>query len=269
MKKYRSDKMPLSQYMYVLGISVKKSIKQQYRNSVLGVLWTVLNPLLNMIVMAIVFSTLFRRTTITMDYPCYLFAGNIIFGLMRGATTSALPCIVENRDLMTKTRVPTTTFVIAKVLTALANFGFSLIALLAVMLVRYLQGYEVVFSFSMVLAIAIIPALVMFSLGISFILSALYVKFRDIKHLYGVFITLWMYVTPLFYAVEDIEDMTVQSLLHKNPMYYFVMEFRNVFVAGQMPDGFNMLICYACGIVSLVLGLSVFQACKKSFVVNI
>ncbi len=269
MKKYTHTKMPFKQYMYVLGLTVRKNIKQQYRNSFLGIIWTVLNPLLNMLVMAFVFSTIFERGDMIMDYPCYLLAGNMLFGFLRSSTTSSLTCIVDNRDLMTKTRVPTTTFVLAKTVTALSNFGFSMIALLLVMLVQYLRGKIVVFGLSMLLGLLVIPALFMFCLGMGFILSSLFVRFRDIKHIYSVVLTLWMYATPIFYSLSIINDITVVQVLQINPMTAMVDFFRNTFIAGQMANWVQLGICYAWGVGIFSVGLLIFQMCKKNFVVNI
>ncbi|MBE7089254.1 MAG: ABC transporter permease [Clostridiales bacterium] len=269
MKKYNADKMPLAQYWYVLELNVKKSIKQQYRNSTLGVIWTVLNPLLNMLVMAFVFSTIFGRGNINMDYACYLLAGNMIFGFMRGATTMSLTCVVENRDLMTKTRVPISTFTMAKTVTALTNFGFSMIALILVMVVQYCRGQAVVFGVSMLLAVLVVPALFMFSLGLGFFLSTIYVRFRDVKHLYSVFLTLWMYATPIFYSLDFIKDDIVKKVIGINPMTIYVDIFRNVFIAGGAMDWMQLLIGFAWGIGMLLIGLLVFHKSKNSFVLHI
>ncbi len=269
MKKYTHTKMPFKQYMYVLGLTVRKNIKQQYRNSFLGIAWTVLNPLLNMLVMAFVFSTIFERGDMIMDYPCYLLAGNMLFSFLRTSTNSSLTCIVDNRDLMTKTRVPTTTFALAKTVTALSNFGFSMIALLCVMLVQYLRGKAVVFGFSMLLGLLVIPAMFLFCLGMGYILSSLFVKFRDILHIYSVILTLWMYATPIFYSLSIIDDPTVVQILQINPMTAMIDFFRNTFIAGCSADWIQLGISYAWGVGVFILGLIIFQAAKKNFVVNI
>ena len=100
----------LGQRMYLLRLLVKRNIKNQYYRSFIGVLWTVLNPLLNMAVMAFVFSALFGRHTDGLDYPIYLLSGNIIFGIMRASTSSSLTCLVGQTDMLQKTRVPNRLF---------------------------------------------------------------------------------------------------------------------------------------------------------------
>ena len=160
-----------------------------YRRSFLGILWTVLNPLLNMFVMAFVFSRIFGRTGIGMDYPVYVLSGNIVFGFMRTATVTAMPSLVSNYDLITKTRTPYSVFPLSNVFTALVNFGFSLIALIVVMIVRIPAGVRFHWSGLMVF-FPWLPAIFLFSAGLALLLSAVYVRFRDLKHIYNVLLTL-------------------------------------------------------------------------------
>ncbi len=270
MKKYtHANPISTKQYGYILGLMVKKNIKQQYRNSALGVIWTVLNPILNMIVMAFVFSTFFGREGIDVDYPCYLMAGNIIFGFMRTATSQSLTSIVGNRDLMTKTRVPVTIFPVSRTITALSNFGFSAIALIIIMLARYLYGKLVVFNWTMILSLLMLPALVLFSLGLGFLLATMYVKFRDIQHIYTVMLTLWTYATPIFYSLNIIKHKTVKLVISINPMTQFIEYFRESFLMGLIPSWTQFGICYAWGVGMFLIGFAIFSLSKKNFVSNI
>ena len=180
---------------YILTVMVKKNFKAQYRNSILGVLWTVLNPLLNMIVMSIVFSKLFSSNDVGI-YPIYLFCGNLMFNMMRQITTQSLGCLVSNSDLIKKVKISYSIFPLSNMFTALVNFGVAFLALLIVMVIVGQQFY-----WTILLTILIVPAVLLFSLGVGFILSSLYVFFRDVSHLYEVLLTLWMYLTPLFYSL--------------------------------------------------------------------
>ncbi len=249
----------------VLRSIVWKKVKSQYRNSTLGVLWTVLNPLLNMIVLAFVFSNIFGRTIQSgMDYPVYLLTGNIVFGLLRGGTSSALTCMVDSRDMMLKTRVPYYVFPLSNVCLALVNFTFSLIALIVVMLIRMSHG--IVFSWHMILMpFTFLPAIFMFTLGIALILSTMYVYFRDIKHIYGVVLTMWTYCTPLFYDINMLGDQ-VAGIMQFNPMYHFVTYFREIMVLGIVPDAKTHLIIYGSGIIALLIGAIAFRAKRRKFV---
>lgn len=266
-KRVRANELQFKKSMVVLGSLVGKNIKNQYRRSVLGILWTVLNPLLNMLVMAFVFGNFFKND-ISMDYPVYVLSGNIVFSLMRSATTSSLTCMVNNYDLLTKTRIPYAVFPISNVLSSTVNFGFSLIALVIVMLVRMSKG--VMFHWTMILIIfAWLPAILFFSAGISFVLSVVYVRFRDIKHLYGVFLTLWMYSTPVFYSLDKMNlgkgYLTAMSF---NPMLHYLQSFRDL-VNGTIPSGKEFLICYGVGLGCLGLGYLIFRLSRKRLLLYI
>lgn len=253
----------------ILRSMVKRNIKTQYRNSFLGVIWTVLNPLLNMAVMALVFTNLFGRTIKGADYPVYILAGNTVFNLMRMATSNALTCIVNNQDLLTKTRVPHYIFPLSNVFSAVANFFFSLIALVLVMLIRIPNG--VTFHWSMFMTLVpFLPALVLFSLGISFILCVLYVYFRDIKHIYSVVLTLWMYVTPLFYSLTSLNlSENMMFIMQLNPMYHFVTYFRDIVLYGNIPSLLSHGIIYAWGLGFFAVGAIIFHFNKKKLIIRL
>ena len=216
---------------------VIRSVKVQYRNSVIGIFWTILNPLLNMLVMYLVFSNLFNNRGLTTStdeatYALYLLCGNIIFGMMKMATYQALPSLVRNRGLLTKNKISYNVFPLSCTLSAVVNFGFSVIALLGVMLVVWFQG-NAVFSLNIFLTFVMLPALFLFCYGMSLVLSALYTFFRDIMHFYNVFLTLWMYLTPIFYTTSMFKESGVlnsfmMTIIRCNPMYYFVEYFRAV-----------------------------------------
>lgn len=258
----------LSQRAYLLKLLVRRNIKNQYYRSFIGVLWTVLNPLLNMLVMAFVFSTIFGRYTDGLDYPIYILSGNIIFNIMRSSTSSSLPCLVGQNDMLQKTKVPIEIFPTSNVLSSLVTFGFSFIALLIVAGFRALpiwNGtgaalYE--FHWEIILVVFILPALVVFSLGISYFVSALYVFFRDLKHLYSVILTLWQYLTPLFYTIDRLGD-TVAQLIQFNPMYHYVTAFRDMLM-GTIPSAMTWLAMYGFAAISLVIGWFVLHLLKNN-----
>ena len=249
----------------ILGCLVKKNVKTQYRRSALGICWTVLNPLLNMLVMAFVFSRLFGRSGITLDYPVYVLSGNIVFGFMRTATTTAMPGLVGNYDLITKTRTPYFVFPLGQVITSLVNFAFSLVALLTVMIIRIPAGVKFYWSGLLVL-FPWLPSMFLFCLGLSLFLSVVYVRFRDIKHIYNVFLTLWMYLTPIFYSVEILHLPDKYALIMKlNPMYHYLLYFRNA-ISGVLPSWQTTLICYVVGCAAFGVGMLLYKVTKKKLI---
>lgn len=260
--KTKANALEFKKTMVILHSMVNKNIKNQYRRSVLGVFWTVLSPLLNMLVMAFVFSTIFGRGNIGMDYPVYVLSGNVVFSLMRMATGNSLTSIVDNHELLTKTRIPYSVFPVSQNLSSAVNFGFSLIALVFVMLVRMSAGVK--FYWTMLLILPWLPSIMLFSIGISYILCSIYVRFRDIKHIYSIFLTLWMYMTPIFYSYKILSSK-VQNVIRFNPMLHYLNYFRNSLI-GIVPSLNEHLICYGVGIAFFLLGALIFNLSKKKFI---
>lgn len=246
---------------YILRVMVKKNFKAQYRGSILGVLWTVLNPLLNMIVLSIIFSRVFNNDGSLGIYPVYLLCGNIIFNMFRQVTTQSLDCLVSNADLIKKVKISYSIFPTSNMFTAFVNFGVAFIALLIVMLI-----VRQTFYWTILMTITIIPAVLLFSLGVGYILSSLFVFFRDVRHLYDVGITLWMYLTPIFYARDSLGGTLVSQVIGLNPLTVFVTAFRNVIQWGVVPSGMQYLIMYAWAFGMLTLGYFIFKLNRKKYI---
>ncbi len=259
---------------------VKKNIKVQYRNSVIGALWTVLNPLLNMLVMFFVFSTVFSFGKNDIWYSLYILCGNIIFSFVRSATTQSLPSIVDNRGLLTKNKISQYVFPVAKNLSAVVNFAFSMVALLGVMAVVSIFNHQNAFGPAIFLIFLMLPALFIFSFGLSLALSSLYVFFRDVQHFYTVFLTLWTYLTPIFWKIGNLDGNPVlkdilQFVVNMNPMFHFVEYFRDIVYrctcegVGVIDTFPTLGILYLIGIVSVGLGIFVFSLTRKKFIYHI
>lgn len=240
------------QQAYLLRLLVRRNIKNQYYRSFIGVLWTVLNPLLNMLVMMFVFSSIFGTEGITLDYPIYILSGNIIFNIMRTSTAGSLPCLVHQRDMLQKTKVSIRLFPAANVISSLVTFAFSFVALLLVGLIRFASN-DFSFHWQIVFILILLPAVTLFSLGLSYFLSALYVFFRDIEHIYSVLLTLWTYLTPLFYTVERLNNETVSKIMVLNPMYHYVEYFRSL-LSGVLPSVQEHVIIYGFAAVMFLIG---------------
>ncbi len=263
-----------SQRLYLMSLLVRRNIKNQYYRSFIGVLWTVLNPLLNMIVMAFVFSKIFGRNGTDLDYPIFILSGTIIFNLMSGSTSSSLGCLVGNTSMLQKTKVPIELFPTANVFSALVTFGFSFIALLLVAGVRAITGDYTTFTWTILLVVLILPPLFVFSLGISYFLSALFVFFRDLKHVYSVILTLWRYLTPIFYTVDALKSNLISKIIVFNPMYHYVEAFRELLM-GEIPKVFSLsteptwLAMYGFAALSLIIGWLVLKALRNKIAANL
>ncbi len=255
---------------------VKRGVKLQYRNSAIGVIWTILNPLLNMFVMYIVFGTILDYND-DKTYLLYLLCGNIIFNTMRAATSQSLPSLVYNRGLLTKNKIAYSVFPLATNLSAIVNFVFSFVALIIVMLIVSIQ--VPVFSRMVWLTIPMLPALFLFNYGVSLILSALYVFFRDVMHFYNVFLTLWMYFTPIFYKIGSLgslwQEIVMKLVMKLNPMAHYIEYFRNIIYrvkTGTLHEAAvdtSLLSLYAIGLSFAVIGSLIFSLTKRKFIFSI
>ncbi|MCD7729592.1 MAG: ABC transporter permease [Clostridia bacterium] len=252
----------ISQRIYLLSLLVKRNIKNKYYRSVIGILWSVLNPLLHTLVMWLVYTQLFGRSDID-GMPCvmYILSGNIIFGLMSEATSGSMNSIAGQKGLLLSTPVPMEIFPLSKVFSSLVSFVFSFIALLIMMIIYQIMG-GYTFCWEIILIVTIIPALVIFSAGIAFFLSTLYVFFRDIQHIYSVFLMLWRYLTPVFYSLSRFKDEAMIKLVQLNPMYQYLTAFRDMMV-GNIPSATTYLMCYGYAIISLALGWLFMRALKN------
>ena len=184
----------IKQYTPLLIELLKRDIKVKYRKSVLGVLWSVLNPLFMMIILSVVFSTLFKNNV--ENYPTYIFSGQLIYNFFSEATTSSMSAIVDNASLIKKIYVPKYLFVLARICSSMINLMATLSALFCVMLVLRID-----LSYRLYEGVVALILLTLFSTGVGLVLSAIAVKFRDMMHLYSVFLTALMYLCPIIYTI--------------------------------------------------------------------
>lgn len=255
---------------FILKQLVTKDFKIKYRRSVLGVAWSVLNPLLMMIVMSIVFSTIFgqsRNGSITPEmYPLYLIVGNITFSVMSESTNQALMSIIWASSLLKKVKVHRWVFPVQKVLFSLVNFSFSLVAVALVMLF-----FRVVPTSHLILLPVCLLLLMCFCMGLGMMLSALAVFFRDVMHLWTVVITAWMYLTPIFWTTDYISQMAhwIQVLVVVNPMYNYLQFMRDIFLFNTVPSALTFGLCVAWAILALAIGYTVFHKTEHKFILYI
>lgn len=246
---------------FILSSLVSKDFKLKYRRSVLGVLWSMLNPLLMMIVVSAVFSYFFRFQI--EHFPVYLILGQTLFSFMSEATTTSMSSIIDSAPLIKKIRINKALFPLEKATFALVNFAISLIAVALVMLF---------FQIPLTPCILMLPVLILFvyifSLGLGLVFSALAVFFRDIVHLWGVIIAAWTYFTPLFYPIDILPDWAL-SFMAFNPMYYYVNFFREIALYGTMPGLKEILACAAFALIAIIIGIVVFKKMQKNFILYV
>lgn len=255
---------------FILKQLVTKDFKIKYRRSVLGVAWSVLNPLLMMIVMSIVFTTIFgqsRNGSITPElYPLYLIVGNITFSVMSESTSQALTSMIDASPLLKKVKVHRWVFPVQKVLFSLVNFVLSLVAVALVML-----WFHIVPTWHLILLPVCLFLLMCFCMGVGMMLSALAVFFRDVMHLWSVVLTAWMYLTPIFWTTDFISQMAhwIQVVVIVNPMYNYLQFMRDIFLFGTTPSATTLGLCVMWAVAALILGYAVFHKTEHKFILYI
>lgn len=251
----------LVKYMPLMRELVTRDLKVRYRRSVLGYLWSLLNPLLMMCVMSIVFSHVFRASV--PNFPLYLICGQTLWNFFHEASSTAMHSIVQNGALIKKVYIPKYIFPLSRVLSSFVTMLFSLLAILIVMIFTGAKFYWTIWLFWVPLLF-----LLVFCCGMGLILSALSTYFRDITHLYGVLTLAWMYATPIFYD-PSILPKGVQTVLQLNPIYHIITFFRSLILYGQLPGPGTWWICIGTSLGLLTIGLVVFRKLQRNFILYI
>ena len=251
----------LIRYQFLIHELVIRDIKKKYRRSVLGVIWSVLNPLLTMAITAMVFSALFRFTID--NYPLYLLTGQMMFTLYSESTNFAMSSIIENGALIKKVYIPKYLFPLSRVVSSSINFLFTLPALAIIILVT---GQP--FHWQMISVVIPLALFFFFCLGVGLILSAWAVYFRDMFHLYGVLISLLNYATPIFYPAEIVPEKYVW-IQQINPLYYFCKAFRDAVYSGIVPDGRLLSECALLAVAVMVIGVMTFRKKQNHFILYV
>lgn len=250
-------------YLPLLKNLVSKDIKIKYRRSVLGVAWSVLNPLLMMVVLTNVFKMLLRANVD--NFATYYIIGSSLWGFFSEATTGSLSSIMGAAPLIKKVYIPKYVFPLEKCVFALINFLLSMIAALVVMLC---QGVYPTFT-ALLFPIPVLLCF-LFTCGMCLIVSAVTVYFRDVAHFYGVLLTLWMYLTPILYPVSLLEGHPfVETVVRLNPMYYYVTYFRDVLMYGRVPGLTFHLICIGIALIVFGFGVLIFKTLERKFILHI
>lgn len=248
-------------YRWLLQELIVRDLKVKYRRSFLGYLWSLLNPLLLMVVLTIVFSQMFRFAI--PNFPVYLLAGQLIFGFYSEATNMAMNSILGSAALIKKIYLPKYIFPVSRILSSFTTMSFSLVALFIVMFATK-SGVHI----TIVLLPVVLFYVLVFTTGMGLILSVLVVYFRDIRYLYGVFLTALNYLTPIFYPVSILPQW-LQDVLVLNPLYNYVEMFRKIVLYGVWPSSVEHMICFGIAFITLVLGLLIFKKYQRNFILFI
>lgn len=263
---FKKDVTAIKRYKYLLSDLVTRDIKTKYRRSALGVLWSVLNPLLMMLVLTAVFSKIIR-VEVEGGFALFYLTGYIIFNFISESSNFSLTSMINAGGLIKKVYIPKYIFPLEKTIFSLVNMLFSLIAFVLVFGIFLATGKVEIHATMLLFFIPMIYIFI-FAFGLNLILSTLNVFFRDVGHLWGVFVTVWMYATPIIYPINIVPEW-LQSIIRFNPLYHYVTYFRNVMIYGTVPSLTDNLICFGFSLIFLLVGITVFRKNQDKFVLHI
>lgn len=254
-------------YQFLMSQLISRDFKVKYKRSVLGIVWSLLYPILMMTVMALVFSQMFKFKVEGINYLVYLMIGIVMFNYFSEATNTAMTSIVSNFSLINKVYIPKYIFPISKCIFVGINFVLTLIPLLLLIIITQfgLGQYPASINWYYILLPYIFACLFLFSAGIGLLLSCISVFLRDIIYIYGIIITIWNYFTPVFYSLE-ILPTHLQTIFKLNPLYQFINSAREIVLYGHCPSIATLIIIGLIGIGTLLLGSVIFKKNQDKFI---
>lgn len=247
----------LYEYRELLKTSIKKDIRGRYKNSILGVFWSFLNPLLQLAVYAIVFPLIMKSDI--PNYTVFVCCGLIPWTFFSTAISRTSFVMVENGNIIKKVFFPREILPISIVTSELVNFFISTIIILA-----FVLAYGMGFTWYIVFYPVILIVQYVLLIGISLLVSSLTVYFRDLQHFIGILLQLLFYATPIVYGM-DIIPVSFQWILKLNPMSYIIDGYRSIFYYQRMPDLVGLGIVFAISIVLCIVGYFIFNKLQKRF----
>lgn len=247
----------IKEYTFLFQELVKRDFKKKYKRTVLGMLWSLLSPLLMLTVLALVFTNLYGKNI--EHFIIYLFCGNLVYSYYSESTSMGMTSLLDNSQIFSKVNVPKYMFLLSKNVSSLINFGLTLIIF---MLFVIIDGVPITWKF--LLLIYPIICLIIFNLGLGLILSAAYVIFRDVKYLYDIFKMALMYFCAIFYSVSAFPE-NIQWMFRLNPVYVYIEYFRTIVLEARVPDLKLHLLAIGYAIVVLILGALLYHKQNYKF----
>lgn len=258
---FNNIKYVYNKYSFLLSQLVSRDFKVKYKRSVLGMLWSLLYPVLTMAVMALVFTNVFKFTTPGVNYLAYLMSGLVMFNYFSEASNLAMSSVVANFSLINKVYMPKYIFPLSKCIFVGINFLLSQIPLYVILLATG-TGINIYHLF---LPYAYI-CLFLFTLGFGLILSTVAVFLRDMFYIYGVLISLWTYLTPIMYDIAIIDNPILLFFFKCNPLYWFIYFARRIMLYNTMPELNAWIYCAVFGVGTLIAGVFVFKKNQDNFI---
>ncbi len=247
----------LKQHQFLLEELIKRDFKKKYKRTLLGMGWSVLSPLLLLLVMRLVFTHFFGRGM--EHYTTYLFCGNLVFTYFSESSSQGMSSLLSNAGIYTKVNVPKYLFLFSKNVQTLINFAITLVVFFVFCI---FDG--ILFTWKFIFLLYPILCLVIFNIGIGLILSALFIFFKDIQYLWSIFTQLLMYMSAIFYTVDTFSPF-VQKVFHINPIYVYIKYFRLIVIDATIPSVWIHLLAFGYAIVFFGIGALIYKRRNHKF----
>lgn len=247
----------LKQYRFLFCELVKRDFTKKYKRTVLGMGWSILSPLINLLIMWLIFSHFFENNVD--HYVIYLFAGQMVFSCFTDATNLGMNSLVVNADIFTKINVPKYLFLLSQNVSSLINFGLTLLIFFI-----FTAADGIAFTWKFFLLVYPVACLIVFNVGIGLILSALFMFFRDMQYLWGIATQLIMWTSAIFYNTDGYSQ-AVQSLFLLNPIFLYIRYFRSIVIYGTIPTPQYHLLAAAYSLLALGIGAWIYKKYNHEF----
>lgn len=242
----------LQNYKFVFSELVKRDFNKRYKRSILGVLWSMLAPLFQLMVMTFVFKRIFGRTM--EHYTIYLFSGQLFFNYFKEATNNGMSSIISNAGIISKVNVPKYLFLISKIMAASINFVLTLVIFFV-----FVAFDRITFHVRFFMILYPIFCLFILIVGSGLILSALFVFFKDIQYLYDIFTLALMYFTPIFYNVNIFDGSRAAKFIYINPLFLYINYVRQIILYNTVPSLTYHLCCIVYALFILRIGAWIYK----------
>ncbi len=245
------------QYQFLFAELVKRDFTKKYKRTILGMAWSIISPLMNLMIMWLVFSNLLGSSV--EHYTIYLFAGQLVFSYFTDATNLGMNSLVGNAGIFTKINVPKYLFLFSQNVSSLINFGLTLLIFFG-----FVAFDGILFTWKFFLLLYPVVCMIVFNVGVGLILSALFVFFRDMQYLWGILTQLVMWLSAIFYTIDSY-SYSVQCLFLLNPIYLYIRYFRKIVIEGTIPTVQFHLLAAAYALVVFGIGAFMYKKYNHEF----
>lgn len=247
----------LKQNQFLFTELVKRDFTKKYKRTILGMAWSILSPLLNLLIMWLVFSNFFGNNVD--HYVIYLFSGQLVFSFFTDATNLGMTSLVSNSGIFTKVNVPKYLFLFSQNISSLINFGLTLMVYFSFVAIDGIP-----FTWKFFLLVYPVGCMIVFNLGLGLILSALFMFFRDMQYLWGILMQLLMWMSAIFYTIDTFGDMA-KNLFLLNPIYLYIRYFRKIVIDGVVPTLWFHLLAAAYALLAFAVGAYMYRKYNHEF----